>query len=148
MRNRQNLPEFVLHALCDKDCFNIAKAAYFIDNPDFDCIKGVAGFSATEAFEPDIWSNPNDFTDYMVNAAFNKKVRTLQGKSSKMYNQSYTLFQDIAQILGLQGYALCDIQMPYDNHGYVMYELQKDTGEIENELMRNSLSLLSFCPLY
>ena len=37
-----NIPEFVLHDLCHEDCFNLKKAAFLVDNPDFDSLQGVA----------------------------------------------------------------------------------------------------------
>ena len=34
LKNQENITEFVLHDLCNKKCFNLEKAAYFVDNPD------------------------------------------------------------------------------------------------------------------
>ena len=45
------MSEFVLHDICNPNCFNLQKAAFLVDNPDFDCLKGVAGFSADEAYQ-------------------------------------------------------------------------------------------------
>src|SRR5689334_18968556 len=72
-----NISEFVLHALCCQDCFNVDKAAYFVDNPDFDCLRGIAGFSRSEAY-PDsyhIWEKPQQFSSHMRTAPFNQQVR-------------------------------------------------------------------------
>ena len=57
-----NITDFVLHELCSKDCFNIPKAAYFVENPAFNCFKGVVGVSGTELQDVgDIWTNPEMF---------------------------------------------------------------------------------------
>jgi len=39
----ENIFELLLHDLCHPTCFNLKKVAYFVDNPDFDCLQGVAG---------------------------------------------------------------------------------------------------------
>jgi hypothetical protein len=150
MRERDNVAEFVLHELCDKNCFDITKAAYFVDNPDFDCMRGVAGFSTHESFkQPDIWSCPDDFSGHMNQAAFNKKVRDVRSQSCKKHHESYDkVLGPIARDLGMESYGICDIRMPHDNHGYFVYEYGNEADEKERECLLNGVSLLSFCPLY
>ena len=46
-----NVAEFVLHERSHENCFNLRRAAYFVDNPDFNCLKGIAGFCRKEAYE-------------------------------------------------------------------------------------------------
>ena len=61
--NVENMIEFVLHCLCSEDCFNMPKAAYFVDNIDFNCLKGIAGYNHLEKYkEPGIWSKPENFS--------------------------------------------------------------------------------------
>ena len=48
LHGRDNVTDFVLHELCSKNYFNIPKAAYFIDNPAFNCLKGIVGISTQE----------------------------------------------------------------------------------------------------
>ena len=45
VHGRDNISEFILHELCSEPCFNLRKAAYLVDNPDFNCLRGVAGFA-------------------------------------------------------------------------------------------------------
>ena len=52
LKGQENVTEFVLHELCHKNCFNLDKAAYFVDNPDFDCLKGMAGFAPLRRMGP------------------------------------------------------------------------------------------------
>ena len=49
LHGHDNITELILHELCNEQCFNLEKAAYFIDNPDFDCFKGVAGHCRSQA---------------------------------------------------------------------------------------------------
>ena len=48
LHGRADLAEFVLRDLCHERCFNLKKAAFFIDNPDFNHLKGIAGFCHEE----------------------------------------------------------------------------------------------------
>src|SRR5437016_735872 len=76
LHHRENLAEFVLYELCDSNCFNFHRAAYFVDNADFDCIKGIAGFDSKECFNKNrIWKDPDGFSEHMKNASFNSQVR-------------------------------------------------------------------------
>ena len=80
----ENITEFVLHDLCHRSCFNLNKAAYFVDNPDFDCLKGIAGFHHDEVYPgEDIWFNPQAFSDHMESASFNKKFDSFIKKVKK-----------------------------------------------------------------
>ena len=78
IHGRDNVSEFILHELCSAPCFNLRKAAYFVDNPDFNCLHGVAGFADDQAYQDqEIWESPDEFSKYMQNAAFNNHVRSI-----------------------------------------------------------------------
>lgn len=152
LKNHENVTEFVLHELCNKNCFNLAKAAYFVDNPDFDCLKGLAGFCADEAYtlQENIWAHPSAFSTHMQGAPFNQHVRTIMHSSMRKNNKCD---QDIvdwaAQELHLQqpGYYAWD--MKHDNHGLLIYERQfKEGDSCDIDSMLNGLSLLGFCPIF
>ena len=85
-----NVTEYVLHSLCVEDCLNLSKAAYFIDNPDFDCLKGVAGFNKQEeTYTYDVPLNDhNHFREHVSNCAFNKKVRDISAPSGRRANMA------------------------------------------------------------
>src|SRR5207253_3050442 len=73
----ENVTDFVLHALCSNDCFNIPKAAYFVENPAFNCLKGVVGVSTAELQGVDnIWTSPDQFMQMIAQSSFNQKVRS------------------------------------------------------------------------
>lgn len=149
LQESRNIAEFVLHELCQKKCFDIPRAAYFIDNPDYDCMKGIAGYCQKEQFsDDDIWSCPLDFSSYMKNATFNNMVRKLQRHSCHRHNESLEkVALDVAHDLGLQNVGCCVVQMPHDNHGIFLYE-KVVSNEKDKECLLNGASLLSFCPIY
>lgn len=148
LRHRPNMYEFVLHDLCAHDCFNFHKAAYIVDNPSFDCVRGIAGYASDEiAHEGSSWDEPEQFSEKMFKSVFNNKVKSIDHKSIKLSGQD-AVTHDIADILGLKDYDVCYWDMIYDNHGIFMYE----KSDIEDTLLKNyllsGLSLLTFCPVF
>jgi len=150
LQEQDNLTEFVLHELCSKQCFNIQKGAYFVDNPDFNCLKGIAGYAQSEAFaDADIWQNPQSFSKHMQQAGFNQKVRETEQESLwKKGESAAVIVQKIAENLGIENPSFADWQMKHNNHGIFVYQ-DISTDEVKrNEEFANGFSLLSFCPVY
>lgn len=147
-----NITEFVLHDLCQERCFNLSKAAYFVDNPDFNCTKGVAGFSRDEKFgnSEAIWTtDQKTFSSYMKESLFNQKVRSLTRCSVKKGKDNHAeLAKMLAQDLGFKNYAFCSWSMRHDNEGFVLYEKAVETDTFVDDHIVNGLSLLSFCPIF
>jgi hypothetical protein len=146
----ENLSEFVLHEVCSTDLFNVPKAAYLVNNPDFTCLKGVAGYHIPESFhKDDLWSNQKEFTSHMKSSGFNQKVRSVQDKS---------LFLDDAKIESKRIYTLADQleindplyhvwRMKHDNQGLLIFERPQDFDAGQEHLLR-FLYMLSFCPVF
>ncbi len=80
LHDHDAITELVLHDLCSERCFNLNKAVYLVDNPDFNCMKGVAGFSRDEMYKDGerMWDDPHAFTEFIKNAPFNQKARNIQ----------------------------------------------------------------------
>lgn len=150
LKERDNIPEFVLHDLCHPNCFNLCKAAYFVDNPDFDCLRGVAGLSRDEVYfdKQTIWDKPDDFSNSMQASPFNQKVRTIEHSSLKRTNGSeQELVQELAQMLGITQPSACTWDMKYDNYGLLIFEKAAFDDTAVDEYLLNGVSILSFCPL-
>jgi hypothetical protein len=145
----ENVTEFVLHDLCNHNCFDLQKAAYLVDNPDFNVLKGIAGFSAQETFSHDvIWETPELFMEHMKQAPFNQKVRTIwQPSMHKVGKSDQEVTQIVADYLGLVKPAYCSWQMKHDNHGILIYEEQLQCP-VPSDLLKNGACLLGFCPIY
>lgn len=149
LKNNDNVSEFVMYELCSH-CFGINRAAYFVDNPDFNCLKGVAGYSREEPFEikEDIWANPKSFSDYMQKAEFNQQVRKFQHPSVKKHERSDDeIVEEIAKTLGLGQHGYYAWDMKHDNHGIFVYE-KSDEVLCDEDYLKSGLSLLGFCPVY
>jgi hypothetical protein len=153
LKDQGNITEFVLHELCQADCFDLEKAAYFVDNPDFDCLKGVAGVWRPEAYataHDDIWQNPNSFTAHMQGSPFNQKVRDFMRSSLRKNQESdEEIVHIIAQELHMENPGYYSWDMKHYNHGLLVYEKPCKKGDsCDVDTVLNGLSLLSFCPIF
>lgn len=142
--------DYVLHSLCHEHCFNLAKAAYFVDNPDFNCLKGVAGFSRDEVYDDvhALWDDPVRFNDVAQNSLFNQKVRSHERVSLKRNDQTYEkVGLEIARDLGLHAPVFCTWEMKHGNHGLLIAQRADETEPLVDDYLVNGASLLSFCPI-
>lgn len=150
LHGADKVAEFVLHELCQTDCFNLTRAAYFIDNPDFDCFKGVSGLCRTEIKDDYAitWSNPEQFLSYTFDLPFNKKVRQVAQQSYRRQQmRDQEMANALATNLGFNNHAFCSWDMKHDNHGLFIYEKADLTSYPIEEHLMDGLCLLSFCPV-
>lgn len=149
LHGTENVTEFLLHNLGQQNCFNFSKAAYFIDNPDFDHFKGIAGFSQEESYQPKInhWSEAEDFSRHMEQATFNKKVRDVcrcSIKKNKMKEEE--VIQDLSNELRILNPQYVVWPIKHDNHGLFLFE--KNAEETVEEHLESALQLFGFCPVF
>ncbi len=151
MHGCENMTEFVLHELCDERCFNLNKAAYLIDNPDFNCLKGIAGVDRNDCSPQryDIWKDSHHFSNRMKDAAFNKKVRSIARYSLKKENHDdEQIAKDVASELGFGNFGYCCWETRHGNHGLLVFEKAENHYEVSDEHLMNGASLLGFCPVF
>lgn len=150
LHGTENMPEFVLHELCHEKCFNVHKAAYFVDNPDFDCLKGVAGINRDEVVgAEDIWAHPDHFAEVMKASSFNQEVRNFMGQSvHKKQMAEGDITHMLADLLHMNHPRLFCWAMKHDNHGFFIIE-DDDANRIwDDGQLLNSVHLLGFCPVH
>lgn len=140
------ITELVLYDLSREHCFNFAKAAYFVDNPDFNCLKGIAGVNRSAACDhvADVWDQPEQCAQYLRKCPFNNKVRTVLKTS--LHNQpagKETFLDVLAQDLGFSQYSSCTWQLKHGNHGILIFERSESDDSDQHLLL--GLSLLGFC---
>lgn len=151
LHGRENIMEFVLHDLSIPSSFNFSKAGYFVDNPDFDHLKGVAGYVATQAFEHQhgIWDHADLFTRHMQGSPFNKQVRNITRTSPKKGCLNVQpLVDGVAQELGMGKAQFFCWDMKHNNHGLFIYELENGYDHWDTEDLLSGLHLLSLCPIF
>ena len=146
-----NLSEFVLHDLCTQSSFNLNKAAYFINNPDFRCLQGISGYHDKDFNSTlgDPWNNQKLFISHMKNSPFNQKVRKNstknfeKGKPSELY-----MAQKLADELEINNPSYLTWDLKHANNGLFIYEAPKiEEPYVKNHLF-DSLYHLSFCPVF
>ena len=148
LHEHECLSDLVLHDLCGPHCFNLKKAAYLVDNPDFDCSRGVAGFSADEPYQGlvNAWDNPQEFAKYARAARFNQKVRALHYVSIMKHNTDYIIKQ-LAHDLGIRDPFFYTWGAKHGNHGVVIGEHADKSEDETSKYLPQGLGLLGFCPL-
>lgn len=143
------MADLVLHELCHPSCFNINKAAYFVDNPDFNCFKGVSGFDSSDLTGDYAitWEDPEHFFSHARDAHFNKNIRSIERnsfKNKKMHEEE--LVEGLVRELGFKNHDFSSWNMRHGNHGLFIYEKKDDSCLLKDHL-QNGLYLLSFCPV-
>ncbi len=149
MNGIDNLTEFVLHNLCQQNCFNLSKAAFFIDNPDFDHLQGVAGFHQGESYRANHnhWEEPDQFSHHMKEAPFNNKVRNVCRCSIKRNKQSEReVVQQLSEELEFSNPVYMIWPVKYENHGLLLFEKVEQDGTEEH--LEEALHLFGFCPVF
>lgn len=144
----ENMTEFVLHELCGNCCFNFTKAAYFVDNPDFKCSKGVAGCCLAECYtgQERHWDAPESFSDHMKHASFNQKVRHIQG--GHMGADVQKMAHEFARQLEIKNPDYHVWPLKNGNKGLLVFEHGSAHDTQVRNYLESGLSLLSFCPIF
>lgn len=146
----ENLSEFVLHDVCSKDLFDLPKAAYLVNNPDFVCLKGVAGYHTPESFSHgDSWNNQKAFTSHMKSSDFNQRVRTIQDSALKIdaNDLHHDKIYKLADQLNINDPLYHVWQMKHDNQGLLIFQ-RPENFDMSQEHLLNFLYMLSFCPIF
>ncbi len=144
----ENVPDFILHDLCHEQCFNLVKAAYFVDNPDFDYCKGIAGFSRVEcSLDHDIWQEPAAFSEHMKKCQFHQKVRMFESHSIR--DSLDTVIEQVIKDFAFELPQHVVWNMKHDNHGVLIYEAGSHDESVSiQDYLGNSVHLFGFCPIY
>lgn len=147
----ENLSEFVLYDLCSEDLFRVVKAAYLVNNPDFACMKGVAGYNKHDNFSKGYsWQHPKDFTSHMRQSLFNQKVRQINDMNVApgIINPSDKKYlHTLSDHLEIENPEFHLWNMKYDNQGILIFEKEDKNDQIFQHLPHFA-SMFSFCPVF
>ena len=144
------LSQMILHDLCnDVNGFGFKRAAYLVDNPDFDHIVGSAGFCNKEVgfYDPSLWKDSVSFNQEISKATFHNDVRKFLKNSLKRkdinLNDSDDLLE-LGRLLGIDNTKYFSWNMKYGNHGIIIYDpVESSLPEWKKEMFNNATALLS-----
>lgn len=149
----EHLAELVLYDLSHPHCFNLSKSAFFIDNPDFDCLQGIAGVAHNEvAFEAsgepfaNVWEAREQFANHMRASSFNTLVRSLSGAS--LQRSGKHIDEEIAKFispLSLQKPVWRVFKTKHGNQGILVFEAPEHPFAQEDLAL--GAAFLGFCPI-
>ncbi len=146
-----NHSQFVLHELSKNNCFNLPRVAYFVDNPDFNCFKGISGVNHQELGTSCVidWTKPEVFDAQIGKSAFHQKVRAIN-MESPMHNKraDKDVVDQLADSLALKEVTYCSWPLKHDNRGLLVYEKSNKNDPFVDEHLADALYLLSFCPIH
>ena len=143
----ENLSEFVLHDVCSDDEFGIEKAAYLVHNPDFNCVKGVAGFHRQESFNSSSWNDHKAFTSHMKQADFNQLVRAYSQENFNHKEISDQHIEQFAEALQIVDPAYHTWNAKHNNQGLFIFDGSANSQALKSHL-QHFLHMLSFCPIF
>jgi hypothetical protein len=142
-----NLAEFVLHELCDNDCFELRKAAFFVDNPDFNCLKGIVGIDH-DRFKQVAWDAHESFSDHMTHASFNNHVRSVNRASILRDEKTWQKHADeLADAIAVQHHEWHAFPVKHGNTGMLIFEPTSSWRD-HADLIARGAALLALCPIF
>ncbi len=148
------LAQMILHELSHKPIFNLKKATYLVDNPDFDHLIGVAGFCCAECHhhKEDLWQTPHSFVTDMENATFHNDVKKFLKNSLRRKDINLNDSEDIiglAHFLGMQQPGYFSWNMKHGNHGVLIFDKgEQEFPDWKKQFLMNAAALLSFGPIF
>lgn len=149
---QEYVPHLVLHDFCHASCFNLNKAAYLVDNPDFNYLKGIAGICKHEEHYcndvQDVWQDIDKYCSYIRSSDFNNKVCSFECESLKNNGSEKEAIMHIAQELGFSEPKYITWPMKYDNHGILVFQADDGDAELIEEHLNDGVYYLGFCPVH
>lgn len=148
--DHSSLAPMVLHELGHTQSFGFNKAGYFVDNPDFNCLKGVAGYCSDECqhHKSDVWSDPTSFERDMELAAFHKKLAQFTDNSVVRRHHNVldeSALHELGNILGISNPSFLTWKMKHGNNGILIFEGNREMIARRKDILHNFAALLGLC---
>lgn len=147
----EGLQQLILYELAHDDSFGFNKASYLIDNPEFNCLKGVAGYAKDECGTvamPDRWENPRDFIQNISQAKFHQQVSSFLNPSlCKAHGKDpeADAVKSLSDSLGMKNSSFVTWRMRHGNHGVLLFEEGALPHKHNSALLQHFVALLSLC---
>lgn len=146
--HKAGLTDFVLQKIASDKCFSFNRAAYLVDNPDFNFLKGICGFCKN--------SNPDNFstiTDQLLQqiskADYNNKVKTFQKTSLKANNidlKSSQTLSELSYALEIPNPQVYSWDLKNNNFGILIFKSEIDhCCDWKKNLLEKVTAFLGMC---
>jgi len=142
------LADLLVGNLSSKRYFNLKKSAYLLNNPEFDCIKGISGVEHQDLGDWDNhWDNPLDKIEKLSNSLFNQKIKNLNSCSLLKHSEEQnteSLIKFAEDQFGFKQPAFISWQGKHGNHGIFFCEPieERETFAEKIGLLTNTVPLL------
>ena len=149
------LPELLLKKMCQKNFFDLKQAVYCLDNPEFDCFKGIAGYNRAEPADleqfdqSESWDleETHPIIVELVEHSFNQAIKNLRTNSFyKNYSEQRLekLYEFGKSVLQMEQPEIISWESKHGNHGIFFYEpSDKNLLIARSSLLEYATSLLS-----
>ena len=151
------LAQIILHEVCHKDRLGLKRATYLVDNPDFGCMRGVAGYCKDECkyHKQDLWTDPRSFYKDMEPAEFHNKMRCFEHDSVCIKDNMSECkeLHNLGKEIGIYEPNVYTWDMRNGNRGVFIFE-EDDEDKCSNACKKNPVmldkiaSLLGLCRLH
>ena len=147
----EGLAQLILHDVSHDHHFGFKRASYLVDSPEFDSLRGVAGFAEGECdyHKEDLWSDPRSFLHDMREARFHNELLKLTRQSVKkdvLHAGKQELIRGVAHDLGMVNPWVYSFDMRHGNHGILIVEEGvKQLDEDDHELLTHVAAMLGLC---
>ena len=150
---KDGLAQMVLHELGQQKNLDLKRAFFLISSPDFNCLRGVAGFCKQESSHclQKMWEDPACFCDHIQKTSFHADMKQLLLNDE--YHQDGALHKeesinDIGTVLGMEKPSIHTWSLRHGNKGILIYEEgDKQLCSQDQDLLDHVTALLGLCPL-
>ena len=150
-----SLAQIVLHELGHDQHLGLKRATYIVDNPEFGCIKGVAGFCKSECkyHKNDLWHDPHCFCQDMQEARFHQEIKHFAHNSVCHKSGNLAECNELHKLgnkIGIDNPTIYTWPMRNGNKGVLIFEDDEHNGKCKKDpVLLDYLSvLLGLCRLH
>ncbi len=145
--------QMILHELGQQENLDFKKAFFLISSPDFNHLKGVAGFCRNESSHcrQKMWDDPTNFYQEIQKTSFHAEMKSLL--QNDHYHHDGALhkdehLQDIGKTLNMQSPNVYSWNLRNGNKGILIFEEgDKKVFSTDQDILDHVTALLGLCPL-
>lgn len=146
--HKSGLTDFVLQKIANQKCFSFNRAAYLVDNPDFNFLKGICGFCKSS--NPANFSTISDDLLHQISQSeYNNKVKAFQNKSFKANNIDIKNPQTLTELscaLDIPNPQIYSWNLKNNNFGILIFKTELEhCCDWKKSLLEKVTSFLGMC---